>query len=294
MMMNTAARVATPTPLLYRVAGSGPARPRVREHRERPGAPDRGGLRGDRPWLQGEAGQARGGAARSRFVDHARLGRHHPRLAREHLFAVLVDADGLQANAVAIADDLDDLDARRDAVAALHRLHELERLREIDRAGSRQLRSDDGGDQPRREDPGGDGRLERGGGGVGGVTVHGVVIADGVHEGRDVTVLDDARQLGVIARREVRDRLADHFGSLWSRRWRIAPSVSSMRSSRSSSSMICFATAVSWLREAMLSVCSAWSICCSAAFFIGALATSHWSRYFPSICAYASVFIACP
>src|SRR5205823_4000907 len=112
--------------------GSGPARPRVREHGERPRAPDRGGLGRDRPWLQGEAGQARGGAARMRLVNHARLGRHHPRLAREHLFAVLVDADGLQANAVPIADDLDDLDARRDAVAALHRLHELEPLREID------------------------------------------------------------------------------------------------------------------------------------------------------------------
>src|SRR5882724_1489084 len=262
---------------------SDPARPRLRQDGERPRAPERGGLSGPRPRLQREAREAGGGRARLWLVHHPRLGRHHPRFAREHLFAVLVHADGLQANAVAVADDLDDLDAGGDAIAALHRLHELERLRQVDRAGPRQLRADDGGDEAGGEDAGRDGRLERRRRGVGGIAMHGVVVADGVDEGRDVAVLDDARELGVIARREVRDRLADHFGSLWSRRWRIAPSVSSMCSSRSSSSTICFATAVSWVRDARLSTCKAWSICCSAAFFIGAFATSHWSRYFPII-----------
>src|SRR2546426_2532211 len=149
------------------------------------------------------------------------------------------------------------LDAGGDAIAALHRLHELERLREIDGAGPRQLRADDGGDEAGGEDTGRDGRLERRGRGVRGVAVHGVVVADGVDEGRDVAVLDDPRELGVVARRGIRDRLADHLGSLWSRRWRIAPSVSSMRSSRSSSSTICLATAVSWVRDARLSTCKA-------------------------------------
>src|SRR5438445_228528 len=94
--------------------------------------------------------------------------------------------------------------------------------------------------------------------------------ADGVHERRDVVLLDDTRQFRAVAGGEIRDGLADHARSLWSRRRRMACTPSSTRSSRSSNSTICFATAVSWDREARLSVVTACSSACSPAFLNGA------------------------
>ena len=128
-----------------------PARQRAREHRQRQHPQKVQGLRRPRPRAPGQRAP-RGLRLGSTLVDHPRARRHDPRLAGEHLFAALVDAHGLKTDAIALGEHLDDLGPGGDDVAGLHRLDELQRLREVDRARTGQLGADDRRDQTRRED----------------------------------------------------------------------------------------------------------------------------------------------
>ena len=191
---------------------------------------------------------------------------------------------------------LDDLGPGRDDVAGLDRLDELQRLRQVDRARTGQLGADDRRDQARGEDARRDRRLERRRGRVGGIAVHGVVVADRIDERRDVVLLDDpAGDLRAVARPPA-PRSSCRSWALLGRRagagWPASPS--STRSIRSSSSTICLATPVSWLREARLSATSAASIACSPAFLTGACAASICSSEPPIIWAKPSVLMAWP
>jgi len=102
----------------------------------------------------------------------------------------------------------------------IHRLHELSDCERYIAPGPGNCVPMTAEIQTRGEIPGAMGALKGVVAGVRGVTVHGVVTPTASRRG-DVAVLDDARQLGVIARREVRNRL--HFRSLWSRRWEDRP-----------------------------------------------------------------------
>src|SRR5512134_1147092 len=97
--------------------------------------PDRGPLRHPGHRLKRPERQ-RAGRLRSTRVMDGRAGRHHDRLASEHLLPALVRADGPEANAIPLPIDLDHLDAGRDRIARLHRLQEPEILRQVDRPGT--------------------------------------------------------------------------------------------------------------------------------------------------------------
>src|SRR5207247_9233640 len=88
------------------------------------------------------------------LVDDARLRRHHPRLAREDLLAVLVDTHGLESDAIALAEHLEHVHPGGDRLSGPYGLHELEALREVGGAGPRGPRTDDRRAQPRGADAG--------------------------------------------------------------------------------------------------------------------------------------------
>ena len=119
----------------------------------------------------------------------------------------------LEGVLVRVAVDVDHLDTRRDRIARLHRLEELEVLGEVDRAGARQPGADDGGDQARGPDAGRDRLLEHRRGRVRPVRVHRVVVPDRVHERADVAVTDAAGDLGAVADCDRVDGQADHARS---------------------------------------------------------------------------------
>src|SRR5207302_10512541 len=121
-------------------------------------------------------------------------------------------------------------------------------------------------------------RLERRRGGVGGVGVERVVVADRLDEARDVGRVDRSRQLRVIPLVQVGDRLSGHWGSLPSRRLSRAATPSSRRSSRSSTSASWRATPATWAREGSPNAWSRVSADSSPAFLTGPWGGGHRSR----------------
>ena len=87
-----------------RLSGLPPARQRAREHRQRQHRPRRSWPGPPTPTGSRPARRSAAAVGRPLLVDHARPGRHHPGLARQDFLAPLVDAHGLQPDAVALAD----------------------------------------------------------------------------------------------------------------------------------------------------------------------------------------------
>src|SRR5207244_8298983 len=190
--------------------------------------------------------------------------------ARQDFLTMLVHADRLHANAIAVPDHFGHFHARGDCVAGTDGFDELQRLREIDRARAWKRGADDRGDEARSEDARRDRRLEHRAGRVRQIAVHGIVVTDGANEARDVSVTNDARDLRAIPGLKLRDRLSDH--PIWPapRRRSTVVMPSSSRSRRSSRSMICLASDVTCARVGRLKACSVASMDWSLAFFAGA------------------------
>src|SRR4026207_2251730 len=140
-------------------------------------------------------------------------------------------------------------------------------------------------------------RLEGGTRGVVTVGVPRVVLADRVHEARDVVVGDAPGELGAVADRDRIDGESDHARSdrpgVPSSRLRTRSSLSSSVSIFSSTWARWRARAVTWVREGIPRPDSETSICCSAAFFAGPDAFRKPSSCLPMALANASVPIAC-
>src|SRR4029079_16848835 len=170
---------------------------------------------------------------------------------------------------------LEDLDARANHVAELHRAKELDVLGQVDGARPGQPRPDHGGDQARRPDSRGDWLLELRCRRVRRIGVHGIVVADRLDEAGDVGVGGPTRDLRPVTDLDDVDRETDHAraaltAAVSSRSSFITASRRSSRpSTLSSSCTICAATPITWLRDGRPRPASPASICCSAAFLTG-------------------------